>query len=55
MEFHNTDFPRDIIKPVKRFEEVIYASNGLEGKIFIAKYRIELLSEAKINKALRDL
>jgi predicted nuclease of restriction endonuclease-like (RecB) superfamily len=36
-------------------EEVIYALDGLEKKIFIAKYKVKLPSEAKIKKALKDL
>ena len=36
-------------------EEVIYALDGLEEKIFIAKYKVKLPSEAKIKKAIRDL
>ncbi len=36
-------------------EEVIYALEGLEDKIFIAKYKVKLPSEAKIKKAIRDL
>lgn len=36
-------------------EEVIYALDGLEEKIFIAKYKVKLPSEAKIKKAFRDL
>ncbi len=36
-------------------EEVIYALDGLEEKIFIARYKVKLPSEAKIKKALRDL
>ena len=34
-------------------EEVIYALDGLEKKIFIAKYKVKLPSEAKIKKAIR--
>ena len=34
-------------------EEVIYALDGLEEKIFIAKYKVKLPSEAKIKKAIR--
>jgi hypothetical protein len=34
-------------------EEVIYALEGLEEKIFIAKYKVKLPSEAKIKKAIR--
>ena len=36
-------------------EEVVYALDGLEEKIFIAKYKIKLPSEAKIKKALKNL
>ena len=36
-------------------EEVIYALDGLEEKVFIAKYKVKLPSEAKIKKAIRDL
>ena len=36
-------------------EEVIYALDGLEKKIFVAKYKVKLPSEAKIKKALKDL
>jgi len=36
-------------------EEIIYALDGLEEKIFVAEYKIKLPSEAKIRKALRDL
>ena len=36
-------------------EEVIYALNGLEEKIFIAKYKVKLPSEAKIKKAIKKL
>ncbi len=36
-------------------EEVIYALDGLEEKIFIAKYKVKLPSEAKIKKAIKDL
>ena len=35
--------------------EVIYALDGLEEKIFIAKYKIKLPSESKIKKAIRKL
>ena len=34
-------------------EEVVYALDGLEEKIFIAKYKVKLPSEAKIKKALK--
>jgi len=34
-------------------EEVIYALDGLEEKIFIAKYKVKLPSETKIKKAIR--
>ena len=34
-------------------EEVIYALDGREEKIFIAKYKVKLPSEAKIKKAIR--
>jgi len=36
-------------------EEVIYALDGLEKKIFVAKYKVKLPSEAKIKKALKGL
>jgi len=36
-------------------EEVVYALEGLEEKIFIAKYKVKLPSEAKIKKAIRDI
>ena len=36
-------------------EEVIYALDGLEEKIFIARYKVKLPSEAKIKRALKDL
>jgi hypothetical protein len=36
-------------------EEVIYALDGLEEKIFIARYKVKLPSEAKIKKALKNL
>jgi predicted nuclease of restriction endonuclease-like (RecB) superfamily len=36
-------------------EEVIYALDGLEEKIFIAKYKVKLPSEANIKKAFRKL
>ena len=36
-------------------EEVIYALDGLEEKIFVARYKIKLPSEAKIRKALKNL
>jgi len=36
-------------------EEVVYALDGLEKKIFVAKYKVKLPSEAKIKKALKDL
>jgi predicted nuclease of restriction endonuclease-like (RecB) superfamily len=35
-------------------EEVIYALEGLEEKIFIAKYKAKLPGEAKIKKVLKD-
>ena len=34
-------------------EEVIYALDGLEEKIFIAKYKVKLLSETKIKKVIK--
>ena len=34
-------------------EEVIYALDGLEEKIFIAKYRVKLPSETKIKKVIK--
>ena len=34
-------------------EEVVYALDGLEEKIFIAKYKVKLPSERKIKKAIR--
>ena len=36
-------------------EEVIYALDGLEEKIFVARYKVKLPSEAKIKKALKYL
>ena len=36
-------------------EEVVYALDGLEEKIFIAEYKVKLPSETKIKNALRDL
>lgn len=36
-------------------EQVVYALDGLEEKIFIAEYKVKLPSEAKIKKALRGL
>jgi hypothetical protein len=36
-------------------KEVIYALDGLEEKIFIAKYKVKLPSEAKIKKAIRGV
>jgi predicted nuclease of restriction endonuclease-like (RecB) superfamily len=36
-------------------EEVIYALDGLEEKIFIAKYKVKLPSEARIKKAIRKV
>ena len=36
-------------------EEVIYALDGLEEKIFVAEYKVKLPSDAKIKKALREL
>ena len=36
-------------------EEVVYALGGLEEKIFIAKYKIKLPSEAKIKKAVKKI
>jgi predicted nuclease of restriction endonuclease-like (RecB) superfamily len=36
-------------------EEVIYALDGLEEKIFIAEYQLKLPSEAKIKKAIKSL
>ena len=34
-------------------EEVVYALDGLEEKIFIAKYKVKLPSESKIQKAIK--
>ena len=34
-------------------EEVIYALDSLEEKIFIAKYKVKLLSETKIKKVIK--
>jgi hypothetical protein len=34
-------------------EEGVYALAGLKEKIFIAKYKVKLPSEAKIKKAIR--
>jgi hypothetical protein len=36
-------------------EEVIYALDGLEEKIFVARYKVKLPSKAKIKKALKNL
>ena len=36
-------------------EEVMYALDGLEKKIFIAKYKVKLPSEEKIKKAIKSL
>jgi len=36
-------------------EEVVYALNGLEEKIFIATYKVKLPSEEKIKKAIKAL
>jgi predicted nuclease of restriction endonuclease-like (RecB) superfamily len=36
-------------------EEIIYALDGLEKKIFIAKYKVKLPSKAKIRKAIKSL
>ena len=36
-------------------EEVIYALDGLEEKIFVFRYKVKLPSEAKIKKALKYL
>ena len=36
-------------------EEVVYALDGLEEKIFIARYKVKLPSEAKIKKALKNI
>jgi len=36
-------------------EEVVYALDGLEEKIFVARYKVKLPSEAKIKKALKNL
>ena len=36
-------------------EEVVYALDGLEEKIFVAEYKVKLPSEMKIKKAFRDL
>jgi predicted nuclease of restriction endonuclease-like (RecB) superfamily len=36
-------------------EEVIYALDGLEKKIFVAKYKVKLPSKAKIKRALKGL
>ena len=36
-------------------EEVMYALDGLEKKIFIAKYKVKLPSEEKIKKAIQGL
>jgi len=36
-------------------EEVIYALDGLEEKIFVARYKVKLPSEAKIKKAFKYL
>jgi len=36
-------------------EEVMYALNGLEEKIFIAKYKVKLPSEENIKKAIENL
>jgi predicted nuclease of restriction endonuclease-like (RecB) superfamily len=36
-------------------EEVVYALDGLEKKIFIVKYKVKLPSEAKIKQAIRKI
>ena len=36
-------------------EEIIYALDGLEKKIFVAKYKVKLPSEEKIKQALKEL
>jgi predicted nuclease of restriction endonuclease-like (RecB) superfamily len=36
-------------------EEVVYALDGLEEKIFVARYKVKLPSEAKIKKAIKKL
>jgi hypothetical protein len=36
-------------------EEVMYALNGLEEKIFIAKYKVKLPSEEEIKQKLKEL
>lgn len=36
-------------------EEVVYALDGLEKKIFIAKYKVKLPSEERIKKVIQDL
>lgn len=37
------------------YEEVVYALDGLEEKIFVALYKIKLPSEGKIRRAVRGL
>jgi predicted nuclease of restriction endonuclease-like (RecB) superfamily len=36
-------------------EEIIYALDGLEKKIFVAKYKVKLPSEEKIKQAIKEL
>jgi len=36
-------------------EEIMYALDGLEEKIFVAKYKVKLPSEEKIKKAIGKL
>ena len=38
---------------VRELQKSIYALDGLEEKIFIAKYKVKLPSERKIKKAIR--
>ncbi|HHE38181.1 MAG TPA: DUF1016 family protein [Candidatus Cloacimonetes bacterium] len=53
--FHEKDTIGLIICKEAGKEEVVYALDGLEEKIFIAKYKIKLPSEEKIKKAIRKL
>ena len=53
--FHEKDTIGLIICKDAGKEEVIYALDGLEEKIFIAKYKVKLPSEEKIKKAIRKL
>jgi len=47
-------YPNIICRDAGR-EEIIYALDGLEKKIFVAKYKVKLPSEEKIKQALKGL